>query len=95
MMPEEIAKLRATIKDLESELNAIEAVDPETRRLLEEALDEINAKIHDGDEETAEEEDEELLSDRLLGAAERFETSHPTLFGVIARLADALAQIGI
>lgn len=91
-MHEQHEKLRATIKELEAELHLLGAVDTETRGLLEEALAEIEAKIH---RRSAEQQAHDLLSHRLSGTAERFETTHPTLFGLMTRLADALAQLGI
>jgi hypothetical protein len=85
-------KLRTTIKELEAELHLLGTVDAETRGLLEEALAEIEAKIQ---RHSTEAPAQGLLSHRLSGTAERFETTHPTLFGLVTRLADALAQLGI
>lgn len=91
-MTEQIERLRATIRELEDELRDIDALDLETRLLLEEALRDIDAKIQGP---LSEPRDEDLLSDRVSGAAEHFETTHPTLFGVLTRLADGLARMGI
>ena len=91
-MSEHVERLRATIRELEDELHEIGAVDPETRQLLEEALLYIDAKIQEPRPESL---DDDLLSQRVSGAAERFETTHPTLFGVLTRLADGLADMGI
>jgi hypothetical protein len=91
-MSEEVERLRATIRELEAELQSLTEVDAQTRKLLEEARTEIEAKIGGPRAETSE---QEPLSERLTTAAERWETTHPTLFGLATRLADALAQMGI
>jgi len=91
-MSEQVERLRATLRELEQELRAVDTLDVETRRLLEDALVDIDAKIS---EPRSESRDDELLSHRLSGAAERFESTHPTLFGVLTRLADGLARMGI
>lgn len=91
-MNEHLAKLRATIRELEGELHLLGTVDHETRGLLEEALAEIEAKIHG---RGAERRGQHPLSARLSSAAKRFESTHPALFGLMTRVADALAQLGI
>jgi chromosome segregation ATPase len=91
-MPERLEKLRAAVEDLERELHSLEEVDPETRLLLEEA----RREIHDA---LSREQHESLyegpLSGRLESAARRFEATHPTLAGVLERLVNGLAQLGI
>jgi hypothetical protein len=91
-MSEELERLRATVRELEAELKSLHQVDPQTKSLLEEVRAEIEAKLH-GPAVGA--PSRELLSSRLSEAAERMETTHPNLFGMVARLADALAQLGI
>jgi hypothetical protein len=91
-MSEELERLRATVRELEAELKSLHQVDPQTKYLLEEVRAEIEAKLHGS---AAESPARELLSTRLSAAAERMETTHPTLFGLVTRLADALAQLGI
>lgn len=95
-MTEHVERLRATIRELEAELRDIDTVDAETRRLLEEALQDIDTKIRERSNlPPAESLDDDLLSRRVSGAAERFESTHPTLFGVLTRLAEGLARMGI
>jgi chromosome segregation ATPase len=91
-MPERIAKLKATVKELEAELASLETIDPETRAALEEAALEIQAALRG---ENALQMETHHFADRLHEAATRFESSHPTLFGVVSRTIDAIGQMGI
>lgn len=91
-MPQRIAKLQATIDELQAELASLETVDDETRAVLEEAVEEIHAAL--GKEAHADLEESSLIT-RLREAAEQFEASHPTLFGIVSRTIDALGQMGI
>jgi polyhydroxyalkanoate synthesis regulator phasin len=90
-MPERINKLRATVTELEAELAGLSEVDDETRAVLEEAVREIQDALHEQPETL----EHQTLSDRLRDAAKDFEASHPTLYGVVTRTIDALAQMGI
>ncbi|MFV1967002.1 MAG: DUF4404 family protein [Pirellulaceae bacterium] len=85
-------KLKATLQDLETELNSLTSVDDEVRELLEEASAEIQSAIHGKDPSQLE---PHSLSARLSAAAEHFESSHPTLFGIVGRIVDVLGQMGI
>ncbi|HUG69778.1 MAG TPA: DUF4404 family protein [Pirellulaceae bacterium] len=90
-MPERIEKLRATVAELEAELASLTELDDPTRALLEDAVSELQATLamQPADFEP------HSLTERLTEAAEAFESSHPTLFGVVRRTIDALAQMGI
>lgn len=91
-MPERLDKLRAAVEDLERELHSLEEVDPETRRLLEEARAEIQTALAG---EPPPSIATGALSGRLESAARRFEATQPTLAGVLERLVNGLAQLGI
>lgn len=91
-MPERIERLKARIEELEQELAALPEVDAQTRSLLEQAVHDIQAVI---DQHPEQESRRRSVLQRLHEAAEQLETSHPTLFGVVTRVADALGQIGI
>jgi len=91
-MSEHIEKLRATVLELEQELRTLQTVDDEARQVLEEAMREIRATLHD--EEQAELQ-RQTLRDQLQTAAHEFEGSHPTLTGILSRLIDGLGQMGI
>ena len=91
-MPQRIAKLQATIEELQAELASLETVDSQTRAVLEDAVSEIEAALHT--EEHAELGESSLIT-KLRDSAEQFEASHPTLFGIVSRTIDALGQMGI
>ena len=90
-MPERIEKLRARVAELEAELASLPEIDDEAREVLTEAVTEIQTALQKspGDIE------HHTLTERLRDAAKEFESSHPTLFGVVSRTIDALAQMGI
>ena len=91
-MPQRIAKLQATIEELQAELASLETVDSQTRAVLEDAVSEIEAALNK--EEHAELGESSLIT-KLRDSAEHFEPSHPTLFGIVSRTIDALGQMGI
>lgn len=92
-------KLRATVSELEQELLALETVDNETRRVLQEAIGTIRATLRENDR-AAKVDDvapagDQSLTERLSAAVTQFEGQHPTLTGILGRLIDGLAQMGI
>ena len=91
-MPQRIAKLQATIEELQLELASLETVDSETRAVLEDAVAEIHAALHK--EEHVELGEPSLIA-KLRDSAEKFEASHHTLSGIVSRTIDALGQMGI
>ena len=90
-MPERIDKLKSTLQELEAELASIDSLDEETRAVLESTLEEITQRLR----KRSSDPQPESLAERLQDAASEFETSHPTLFGIVTRIVDALGQIGI
>lgn len=88
-----IEKLKATVAELEAELSQVDSLDDETRALLQSAADDISRALADKPDAavaaTATQESP------LLDAAASFEASHPNLAGIVRRLVDAMAQIGI
>ncbi len=91
-MPERLEKLRTTLHELEAELESLDSLDTESRALLEEAAAEIHAALREKDPQQLE---PTSLTDRLRTAVQDFEADHPTLAGVVNRIADALGQMGI
>lgn len=93
MTLEHTDKLRATLHELETEMASLAGpeLDPETRALLEETVSALQAKL--AKQPVAVEP--QSLADRLTASAAALEVSHPTLFGVVSRTADALSRIGI
>ena len=92
-MPERSEKLKATIAELERELHATGEVDDETRAMLLEAVEEIQSALHVNTAAGASEP--HTLAERLNQAALGFDTSHPTMAGLVRRVVDALSQLGI
>lgn len=91
-MPDQYEKLKATVEELEDELHSIESMNEETRAVLREVVQEIRDALHEDDPS---ELHPQSIMDRLKSAAQEFEDAHPTTAGVIYRLVDGLAQMGI
>jgi len=87
-----IDKLRATISELERELRGMNSLDTESRRMLEQAMQDIRDALQAEEQPAA---DRQPLVGRLQEAVERFESTHPSLTAVLGRLIDGLAQMGI
>ncbi len=91
-MSDQHEKLKATVRELEDELRSFATMDDETRGVLREVLGEIHAVLG-GEDTTASQQ--QSWRDRLSDAAYQFEGAHPAIAGVIRRLMDGLAQMGI
>lgn len=91
-MSEHANKIKAVLAELEEELRTLPSVDGDTRKVLEDTVQEIQSAL-------APDEPGELqpqsLTERLGATAQEFEESHPTLTGIISRLIDGLGQMGI
>jgi chromosome segregation ATPase len=90
-MPERSEKLRATLAELESELQSLDSIDDQTREELADAAAEIAATLRRGKRSAATMRVEDSLQSRLA----QFEASHPQLAGIVTRLIDGLGQLGI
>jgi hypothetical protein len=93
-MPHRLDRLRAAVDDLESELAGLKSVDAETRRVLEEALHDIQSVLDKAGEGHGRPLPGSLIA-RLRAAEQKFEVTHPTLSGIVLRTIDALGQLGI
>ncbi len=91
-MSEQIENLRNVLRELQEELESIESLDDERFELLNAAVHDIDAALHEPDDEPFE---EQTLIERLQEAADQFESAHPTLTGIVSRAIDALGQMGI
>ena len=91
-MTEQIDKLKATVAELEDELRSIDAIDAETRSVLEQAVLDILAALHKA---APGQRPPPSLVNRLHAAAQEFEDTHPTVTGILSRLIDGLGQMGI
>ena len=92
-MPDRTEKLKAMIRELETELASLDSIDPETRDVLANAIAEISDTLRK--KEPGSLEGQQSLVERLEEAAEGFESSHPTLSGIVGRMVNALGQMGI
>lgn len=91
-MSEQTDNLKATVAELEAELESIQTLDAETRSVLEQAVLDILAALHKA---APGERAPESVLDRLHAAAREFEDTHPTVTGILSRLIDGLGQMGI
>ena len=92
-MPERLDKLRAMLAELETELESINEVDDQTRTLLVDAKLDIENALQEHDHPSQWEP--QTIIDRLSETTQEFETSHPTLSGLVQRMIHALGQMGI
>jgi len=90
-MADRLEKLRATLNDLESELQGLDSLDDATREELADAAAEIAASLRRGRRSEAARRAEHTLQGRLTD----FEANHPQLAIIVGRLLDGLAQLGI
>jgi hypothetical protein len=88
------SELRNRLLDLHAELERAPRVDPESRRLLEEMAEDIDALLERSDE-ADEGAEHASLRDRLTELVREFEEEHPSLATAVGRVATALANLGI
>ncbi len=91
-MPDRIENLRANLRELEAELAAGQTLDAETKASLEEVAQEIRRVLANN---RPEDPAPESLLERLQEEERAFEASHPTLTQALARIINALGQMGI
>ena len=91
-MPERIEKLKEIIGQLENELASLDTVDEQAQAVLSDAIKELRTAL--GKKETDSLQTESLI-ERLRAAEGDFQMSHPTLSGIVLRMINALAQLGI
>lgn len=96
-MADRIEKLRATLAELEAELAEMDSLDPDSRARLQEVADEISAALErsDPDLKGLRLEPPHTIPERLSENVESFRAQYPTLAGIVQRLIDGLAQLGI
>jgi hypothetical protein len=96
-MPDPIERLRVTLAELETELGEIDSLDPASRARLQEVADEISTALRrsDPDLQGLKMEPPHTIPERLSENVESFRAQYPTLAGIVQRLIDGLAQLGI
>ena len=99
-MPEDVQKLRETLAALHAELGTVESADPEVRRMLAGALQDIAAKLRsrDGTPPAAATDptpDASVSTGQLAESARILEVEHPTLAATLRGVVEALTRMGI
>jgi hypothetical protein len=99
-MSDRIEKLRATLRELETELAEIDTLDDETRAELELAREEIEAALESRAASARSNKGDQWREptgaiERLRAATRDFEAEHPTLAAIVHRTIDGLGQLGI
>jgi uncharacterized membrane protein YccC len=84
-------KLQSLLSDLHRELSAATTVDPTSREMLEQVLEDIRQLTP----EPADGPSAGGATAQLREAALRLEAEHPRLASAIGQLSDALARLGI
>lgn len=92
-MTERMERLKSLVRELETELATIDTSDAESRQALGETLRELRQALQSRSAEEALSSDS--FVERLRGAEEDFQLSHPTISGLVVRMIDALGQLGI
>ncbi len=90
-MSDRLDKLRSTLRQLEDELAALGTLDDATREQLAVACEEIASSLRRGKAPSSSSNADDSIQGRLAD----FEASHPQFAGVVTRLLDGLAQLGI
>ena len=85
-------KLLEHIEKARAELVAVDGLSPEDRDLVGHLLTDIVAHLSEGQ---GDKDTQEHLSDRLNKQVANLEVNHPKLAGVLERMINALASLGI
>ena len=85
-------RLRETIHELETELERIESLDPETQAMLRRTVDDLQETLRR--KKGGEDPDASVLG-QLEELEREFQVQHPTLAGILLRAVEALRQLGI
>ncbi len=94
-MSESKRNLQEVLAELHGTLQGSEDLDQESRAALASAVDEIRSVLDQEEDGNQEGDLMGALGQTLKEALERFEERHPQLTGVVGRVADALADLGI
>lgn len=83
-------KIQQLLVELHEQLQEKNALDDETKGLLQQVLDDVKDGLN---KETTEFEQD--LPDRIEQHAVQFEQEHPTLSGILRQIIDTLGRIGV
>lgn len=85
--------LKEHLKNLHQELTAVEDVNEDSQRLLEEIQDDVQVLLaHNSDTPSPQ---HATIRDRLAESARHFDLSHPTLAATIRTVVNTLNNMGI
>lgn len=87
-------QLLSNLKQLHQLLQEEDHLDAETKTLLESVTADIQAKLHEASDEI-ESTPPESMTEQLRVALLSFEAKHPQVSGLIERISDGLAGMGI
>lgn len=97
-MIEDVQKLRETLAALSAELDTVESSDPEVRRMLAVALQDIVEKLQARDSDplpVAQPLDTSVSTSQLAETARLLEVEHPTFAATLRGVVEALSRMGI
>lgn len=83
-----------TLQSLHQELTAADNVDDETKNALQALTGDIE-RVLANENSDSESDDQKTLSERLRESVIEFEVRHPVIGGLLERLTDGLANLGI
>jgi hypothetical protein len=89
------SELRDQLAALHAELARTTSVDPQSRELLTDILNDVTRLLANAPAGAATAASDPPLESRLDAVAVQFEAEHPTLGAAIRRVVDALAKAGI
>ena len=97
-MIDDVQKLRETLAALSAELDSVQSSDPEVRRMLASALQDIAEKLQDRDGNllpVAQPPDTSISTGQLVETARILEVEHPTFAATLRGVVEALSRMGI
>lgn len=97
-MADHLQDLRGKLAELQTKLSATKAIDPADRALMQEIVADIERVLAEqtrGAAPSQSAREPGSLIERLAAAARNFEDTHPTLFGAVGSVIDALSRMGI
>lgn len=88
----EDARILEDLEKLRSEIESLEGADEASRRKLHHLVEDLEQRLEHANEASVPEED---ITDQLKDTMLQFETSHPTLTGILNDIMIKLVNMGI
>lgn len=86
-------RLRETLAELHNSLGDVDRLDEETRQLMRTVVDDLQRLVQSEGQVSSDEV--QPVSSNLQELLLKFETEHPQLTGIVNRIAETLANLGI